>query len=292
MTFDPQLLYSVLIPRPVDPKDLAEAVGEAFGVPTARVGVHPMDDWEDRDPRALATCEYGALNGELAWSLVLYTVEAAGPQPSERELALRLARLLDCAALIPTVRISPDVRLAAAPDGRLVHVVVEEPDDEDGPWYVRAAEEPLADFPGAAVGPLESVVRAWRAPTPVTASGFAPTSGESAPAQAARDLLSAWERLTVRMAEGWPPSRWYSAALYEDDLLTRTRLDTALEGLSADQRAAARSVLGVLDATYRSRTVDDGGTLLATALGQPAEALASRPWYWHRHPDPAPWDAS
>jgi hypothetical protein len=292
MTFDPQLLYSVLIPRPVDPEDLAEVVGEAFGVPAARVGVYRMDDWENRDPQALATCEYGELAGELAWSLSLYMVEAAGPQPSEEELALRLARLLDCAALIPTVRIGPDVRLAAAPDGRMVHVVVEEPDDEDGPWYVRAAEEPLADFPGAAVGPLEPVVRAWRAPTPVTEGGFAPTPGESAPARVARDLLSAWERLAVRMAEGWPPSRWYPAALYEDDLILRTQLDAALNDLLADEQALARTVLGVLDATYRAHTVDDGGTLLAAALGLAPDALTSRPWYWHRHPDPAPWDAS
>lgn len=288
MTYDPGLMYSVLVTSPDAPARVAEALSEIFGVPVDRVDVCDMEELDDRNWDAAVSCQYGRLSGDLSWSLSVYATEAAA-QPPEEDLALWLARRLDCPALFPGKETVPSIWLAATADGRVTHAEVEEPEDEDGPWYVRAVEEPVGDFPGARVGPFRSLVRELPIPTPVAEGQDAATS--DGPLREIYYLLVSWERLTVRMSTGWPPSHWYPADLYRDDLAVRDRLAEAVTALPDRERQVLSRALDLLDDHYRRHTYDDAGTALLLALGEQADAFASRPWYWHRRPEPTPWDA-
>jgi len=153
MTYDPSVLYSLLVTSPDAPGRMGGALGGIFGVPGDRVDVSETGEWDERDWDAPVSCEYGRLHGELSWSFLIYATEGVA-QPPEDELALALARLLDCVVLFPGKETLPSMWLAATPDGRVTRVEAEEPEDEDGPWHIRAAEDSVAAFPEARVGPF------------------------------------------------------------------------------------------------------------------------------------------
>lgn len=288
MTYAPSLVYSVLVTRDDTPARLADALSEIFEVPVDRVDVSDMDDWGDRNWDAAVSCQYGRLHGDLRWSLSLYATEAVD-QPSEEDLALRLARLLDCPALFPGKETIPSIYQLATAEGHVTHVEVEEPEDEEGPWRVVAVEEPVGAFPAARVGPFRSLIHELRIAVPTTDAQDVATS--DGPLRGVYYQLVTWERLTVRMATGWPPSHWYPADLYRDDLAVRDELANAVDLLPEPERRVLARTLKQLDDAYRRHTYEDDGSALLRALDEPTESFASRPWYWRRRPDPVPWDA-
>ncbi|MEU1599547.1 hypothetical protein ABZ468_43780 [Streptomyces sp. NPDC005708] len=103
------------------------------------------------------------------------------------------------------------------------------------------------------------------------------TSGEL---ESVRGLLVIWERLCIRMRSDWPPSGWYSAEMYQEDLKLRDQLEVILKEFpEADRITAAVSAL----------SVEDRGSILCAALEEEVIQVGGRPWYWQRRPAVLPW---
>ncbi|MFD9339675.1 hypothetical protein ACFWBF_35655 [Streptomyces sp. NPDC060028] len=150
---------------------------------------------------------------------------------------------------------------------------MEQLEGECGGFRVYALEAPLAAFPQAFVEGFPEVVRDFAVPTPV-ADGLSFDAGET------HSLLREWEKLIQRMGSHWPPSNWYSAEMYREDLEGRAKLDALLAALPGEQRASFGAALAALDARFRDLTVDGGA----------GAAAAPAPWYWRRRPVGCPWE--
>ena len=109
------------------------------------------------------------------------------------------------------------------------------------------------------------------------------------PAHGTRRRMRMWERLTARIAGGWPPDGTCLADEYVNDLDTRDSLDKTAGELPAAVAGNFRAVLGHLDAAFRAATYDDGGSSIAWRMNESPSELELRPWWWRRRPANAPW---
>ncbi|MFK0258337.1 hypothetical protein [Streptomyces sp. NPDC090445] len=251
------------------------------------IDVSPDGETEARNRDAKVTCEYEALSGDIGCRLTVYGTEELAPQPSVGRLATVLARELDTAVLVSWGTL-PWIRQVVTSRGGVTFARVEYLEDEQQGYRVYATEAPVPEFPAARVEGFPEVVRDLPVATPV-ADGLFPGAGRHSPAGEVRMLLWGWEALVSRMAAGWPPSRWYGADMYREDLQNRDRLDSALQALAADDRERAAGALAELDARFRDLTVDDGGAGLAAALTADARGFSDPNWYWRRRPAAPPW---
>ncbi|MFF2194981.1 hypothetical protein [Streptomyces sp. NPDC058157] len=275
--------YGFLTAAAPDPDALTRALAEAFGIPAARVDVAPDGTVDGRNwDTALVTCEYELLRtGDLRGMLNVYAVPAVTTPPAPEALATVLARTLDTPVLaeVETATAPPSLRRVFLPQGWTTYATVEDldptpdptldpaPDPDQPSFHVHTTQTGLAAFPGAEVKGLPSAVHAFPPHTPLT-NGLGTH----------RDLLHPWEALISRMAAGWPPARWYGAAMYRDDLAARDRLEAALPTLPDPVRTA----LAALDSRFRELTVDDAGKELGADP-------STTPWYRHRRPTALPW---
>ncbi|MER6129725.1 hypothetical protein ABT173_45655 [Streptomyces sp. NPDC001795] len=282
------MMYIFLTTGDTVPEEMPRILAGAFGVQVVETDVSDSSELESRNWDAMVTCEYEHLAGDLRWSLNIYAAEEVEQQPSEEHLARHLAQQLGRPVFFTWNGGLPWIRRVALPEGGLTLARVAEPDDEKTGFSVEAAEAPISGIPPVPVTHFPEVVRAFEIPTPATDAVVPREASEEQ--NKVRGLLVNWERLCVRMRSNWPPSGWYSAALYQEDLEYRDELETFLKGLpDHDQRQRVGEVLGELDAHYRELTIADEGRALAAALGQEAADLAGRSWYWHRCPQPLPW---
>ncbi|QQC87297.1 hypothetical protein [Streptomyces alfalfae] len=67
---------------------------EAFDVRLSETDMSSSFELEFRNWDAWVTCEYEAVDGDLAWSLLIYATREVKQQPSEEELATLLLRCL------------------------------------------------------------------------------------------------------------------------------------------------------------------------------------------------------
>lgn len=280
-------MYGLLTAGEADPEVVARVLAVAFGVPLQAVDVSPESEMENRNWDATVTCEYEVFSGDLACQLSVYGAEEVAPQPSEDDLAAMLARELGTPALISWGTL-PWIRKVVTPGGGVTFARVEELEGEGTAFRVYATEAPVAEFPGARVEGFPEVVRDLPAATPLV-DGLFPSVDPHSLAGEVRALVWGWEALISRMGAGWPPSRWYGADMYREDLENRDRLGAALTELTADERELVDAAMVELDARFRDLTVDDGGEGLATVLRSDAQEFSSLPWYWRRRPARQPW---
>jgi hypothetical protein len=283
------MMYNLLLTGEEIPSRVASVLSEAFGVRPADVDVSAMDEYEARNWDAVVSCEYEELRGDLRWSLTIYATEEAALQPTEEGLALLLSQALGTVTLFPEGMTVPSIRRVATPRGELSHARVTEPESEGEETRVTAVEIEIPEFPHASVSMFPEIIKEIRHDTPVVDAYF-PTEAEGDLKALRGDLIN-WERLTVRMTAGWPPSRWYPAAMYLEDLRFRDEAEEIASHLPDVHRGPALRALEELDAIYRHMTVEDGGRALSEACELPIEEFAGRPWYWLRRPPQVPWQA-
>ncbi|AYV29096.1 hypothetical protein EES41_20510 [Streptomyces sp. ADI95-16] len=281
-------MYGCFTARRPGPEGIARVLAAAFGVPLLSVDVSLESEMENRNGDASVTCDYEYLSGDLACNLSVYGAKEVAPQPSEEELTRALARGLDTVVLTSWGTM-PSIRKVVTPQGGTTFARVEFLEGEGEGCLVTATETALPVFPRAVVEKFPEVVRGSPVAAPL-ADGLLAGADRNSPAGDVRDLVWAWEALISRMAAGWPPSDWYGAAMYGEDLENRDRLAAAVEALPADERAQAEAVVESLDAAFREGTADDGGRALAAALEGGSEGFASAPWYWRRRPVALPWE--
>jgi hypothetical protein len=279
------MMYNLITTGQEIPTRLAAALAEVFGIPLGDVDVSEESDFDSRNWDAEVTCEYSVVRGDLNWSMSIYATDAVQSPPSEETLALKVAQSLGVAVLFPGAETVPSVWRVAAPQGGLTHARVTEPESESEGLTVDAVEVAIPEFPRAAVTKFPEIIKELQLPSEVTDSHL--PEGISEDLREVRGLLVNWERLTVRMAANWPPSAWYPASIYVEDLELRDQMADVIEQLSEGKRQSAREALEQIDQAYRELTVEDGGVNLAKAADVP---MADRAWYWYRRPVNPPWN--
>ena len=287
------MMYNLIVTNPDVTHHIADFLTRLFGINRSRVFAADdaeQDSWDwEALSNSLVSCQYSRKQGDLAWSLDIYAVDEVDNQPSEQHLALRLAQELRTVALFPEGQTVPSVRQLATPRGELMHARLEEPEDEDGTDEVSEVEAPVPELPHAAVARFPDIIKAVNLPTPITDSLF-PDNDAHRDLRWTHSKLVNWERLTIRMTGNWPPSAWYPASMYADDLRYRDGLDEQIAKLPAEERAAAEEAKRCIDDRYRELTVDDAGAALIRAGEASPQQIAECPWYWRRRPDPLPWE--
>jgi len=101
--------------------------------------------------------------------------------------------------------------------------------------------------------------------------------------------MKTWERLIKRMAAGWPPSNWYPADMYHEDLCRRDEAQQLIDQLSSRTRDPAPPLMETLDAQFTDLTVDDGGAALEESQLATREHIMHADGYWKRRPTVVPW---
>lgn len=281
------MMYGFMTKGSRVPELLPKFLSETFHVQLAETDVSDSAEWDDRNWDATVTCEYEQLEGDLEWSLTVYAADEVAHQPSEEQLAVHLARTLAMPVFFAWGAELPWVRRVALPTGDLTLARVLQSEETGTGFSVESAESPLEDFPDIPVARFPEVVRAFDVPTPMTDS-LRSTGSTDIPAMIG-GLLANWERLCVRIRSDWPPSGWYSADLFREDLEFRDQLESALREVPENERKSVETGMRELDASYRELTVIDEGLALSHALQCEVTDLADRPWYWHRRPLTLPW---
>ena len=283
------MIYELFATNGDVPGRIGDFLARFLGVPRDRVFVDDedqQDDWDwDALRTSLACCQYRRLTGNLACGLSIGAhYEQERLDPPERELAEQIARELGTVVLFSEGTEIPSVDNLVTPDGRLLLARFNEALDD-----VAEVSSPLSELPGAVVAHFEDEVRSRPIAHPV-ADRFFPQQDDFEPWGTIRSHLAMWERLTARMATGWPPTGWYGASMYASDLESRDQAATLIPRLDQADSTAARNALDLLDATYRNLTVDDAGVALVDAGLVTAGEIAGRPWYWRRRPPALPWE--
>ncbi|MGA5407393.1 hypothetical protein ACPCSC_09055 [Streptomyces lavendulocolor] len=281
------MMYNFLVAGNANPRTLSAFLARAFAVSPDHVDVSPEDELEARNWDATVTCEYQVLTGDLTHALTVYGAAEVQSQPADDDLAESLARALDAPVLTPWGTL-PWIRKVYTPRGTATFARVEQLEGDVAGFTVYGLESPMTEFPHARVEPFPEVARDYPLPTPETDRAFSSESGVTHSGTQA--LLREWEKLCSRMAAHWPPTHWYSAEMYQEDLENRSRLSDAIEFLTGEERERVGDALTALDARFRALTVDDGGQALMSALRSKKEDTRSLPWYWQRRPIKLPWE--
>ncbi|MBB5933927.1 hypothetical protein [Streptomyces zagrosensis] len=270
---------------------LSVVLAGIFGTATGDVDVSSVDEFDSRNWEAHVSCEYEGKEGDLQWSLSVYITDAVRVRPSEGQLAVEMARILDVPVLFPYEGSIPSVRRLADPDGHLLYARIQEPETDSGGLVVLQVERPVAAFPAAEVSMLADVVREHVIPTPIVEGAFSAQIALKGTGAVVRlwERLLLWERLTYRLAHHWPPSGWYAADMYIDDLRARDEATLLARELGGGFEEAASQALIALDAKYDELTVDDGGKALLEASVVSAAEVHEGAWYWRRRPRSLPW---
>jgi hypothetical protein len=257
--------FGLLIFGGLDRRRLAAALGELVSLPAEAVDVG--DEGEDeRNWAAPVSCTVTELRGDLHWSLDIYIVETVSDQPTVAGAAALVAQRLGTVVGYESVPYPPSAYWLVGPDGRRTRARIFE---HDGGFRIDAVEHPLAALPGLPVAPIPEVIHSYRMPTPI-ADRLRAAVGDL---EAVR-LLEAWEAMTVRLSEGWPPDGWYPADYYRQDLRTRDELAAAVEVLPAATKDVVARAVGEVDRRFAGATG-----------GSPGRDR----WWWQREPDPLPW---
>ncbi|QKW51356.1 hypothetical protein [Streptomyces buecherae] len=276
-----------------DPQRLVNVLADIFGVEPKDVDVSHEDDYESQNWDARVTCQYAERRGDLDWSLSVYSVEGVAARPTEPQVASELAQRVQASVFFPYEGTIPSVWRIATASGETFYARIQEPELEGGDHVVLQLEQPVDRFPAAEVAPLEDVVREHQIPTPVVDQEIPYVSVQGGVEQLVRlrEGLVVWERLVCRMATGWPPSKWYSGAIYVDDLKARDEVGLSSKNLEGSIREAVNRTLETLDAKYRELTIDDAGRALSETAAASESDIQQGEWYWRRRPVSLPWSS-
>ncbi|WP_059013502.1 hypothetical protein [Streptomyces specialis] len=280
------MMYDLLLAGVDEPERIARALAEAFGVSLDAVDMAAEADDDSRNWDAAVSCEYERRPGPFSLSLDIYVTEAVTAAPEEDALAVRLARDLAAVILFPAVEKLPSVWKVSTPRGEVAYARVIEPVSDTDALEVTGVEIPVPELASVPVSRFPEVIKELQLDTPIVDS-YLPDGADDL--REVRGLLVNWERLTVRMARGWPPSSWYPADMYLDDLRLRDKVVQLASRIPAERQDPVTRALDDIDAVYRRMTVDDDGQSLAEVCSLPADELRTRPWYWLRRPADAPW---
>ncbi|WP_329177333.1 hypothetical protein [Streptomyces sp. NBC_01477] len=294
------MTYTLLVTEPLSDRAVAEALAECFRLPVHDVDV--ADENADQNARnwdAPVLCGMHAVRGDVRTSLDIYAQDSVQPQPSERDLAAALARILGRSVLYPAEPFPPSAYWVAAADGTVTRARLIDPDDETPGYRVDAVEAPVADLPNAQVTRLPEIVREQRKPTPV--SGRLATSLDALGACRTDETgslywmtvtrLEAWEQLVQTMTDGWTPAGWYPADLYVENLRMRDKVETLQQQLPQQEAELLEAAMEPLDRRFIKMTVPDPAWYLELdrqkGLEVPDEDDIG--WWWRRRPEPLPW---
>ncbi|GAA1070096.1 hypothetical protein GCM10009664_54250 [Kitasatospora gansuensis] len=296
-------MYNIIAVEGVSWDRLQLTLGDLFSVPVGDVEVVNSGEFEDRNLGARVSCEYQRLSGDVSWALDIYATNEVQSQPTEPALAAGLAGWLRQTFLFPDAGIRPSSYWAATADGRMVRARVFESDTEDFFIRVDAIEEPVSGLAHVPIERIPEVIRDSFVPSPLVDSFAAWLKGceEMYPdsdgvKESGEHLfvgsLRAWEMMTVRISQGWPPSAWYPAEFYREDLDNRDSLCQISNDLPAAISKAFLDVLNRIDGEFIRLTVDDGGVALDTEMEILDPAPPVRNWWWRRRPIELPWNSS
>jgi hypothetical protein len=289
--------YGFLISGELDRDRLAAALAEMLAVPVESVDVGDDGD-DDRRWEAAVSCTVTPLRGDLHWHLDIYVSNAVPGPPPEPAAAAWLARRLRAVVGYSAAAEPPSAYWLVGPDGRRTRARIYEEDSDGRPAYrIDAVEHPLAALPEVPVAAVPEVIRNQPMATPVTDRLRRRLAAEGAePFRNAITHLGAWESMTSRLTEGWPPDGWYPAHYYREDLQTRDELAAITATLPEPARTEFAEAVAEVDRRFADATDDDGGQALRAEAG-PASAEtpdlpgSNEPWWWHRITHPVPWQA-
>ena len=281
-------LYNFLTAAPKLPERIPAALREIFDVPQDSIDVSPQWELEFRNWDALVSCEYESREGDdLQWAMSIYVTEDVEVRPREQDVAMGIAKALRAPVLFPEGQTVPSVWGLAQASGEFTHARLHEPEDEDEVLTVVEVEKPVPEFPNATVIKFSDIVWEVRFSTPLTDSHLGDVDGEVD--VEFREKMENWERLIKRMAAGWPPSNWYPADMYKQNLCERDEAQQLVYRLSSRTRGPALSLMEALDAQFTELTVDDGGAALVESQLATHEHVVQAAWYWRRRPTVVPW---
>ncbi|MFJ3974948.1 hypothetical protein [Streptomyces sp. NPDC090021] len=302
------MTYSLLTVDPIGPEAMALALAGCFGVVVGDVAAaDPDGDPDARNWDAPVSCEHRPVFGDISCSLDTYADESVTDQPLESDFAVRFARAVGTTVLFPASEAPPSAYWVATPEGLLTRARLELSDDEPPRYAVTAVEAPLAQLPQATVTRFAEIVREQRPATPL-ADAFgasvrrmresAPESQRAAlddstgsPVWSAGNSLVAWERVIVQMESGWAHSGWYPAGLYRERLEARDAFADLASRLPGDVAVLLGETLERLDGRFAAATEEGAtGILFKELSGEAAPGQVPDSWWWHRRPEPAPWE--
>ncbi|MFE9532811.1 hypothetical protein [Streptomyces sp. NPDC006691] len=271
----------------------------------------PDTDPDLRNWDAAVSCQLEPRQGDLSCALDIYVQETVPDPLPEPELAARFAKAMNTTVLFPADEVLPSAYWAATPQGlttraRLEPSDDEPPEDEPPPYTVTATEAAVPQFPRATVERFEEIVREQRPDSPV-ADRFravlegmreAPSCGArlsldgavGSPLWSAQNNLVVWERVITQMESGWAPSGWYPAGLYRERLEARDTLVDLVGRLPRDVAELLREALDGLDQRFVAATVEHAAGLQGRLPGRRPSEHRPTGWWWHRRPEPLPWD--
>ncbi|MFJ9553890.1 hypothetical protein ACIRPH_08735 [Nocardiopsis sp. NPDC101807] len=283
------MMYNLLLAGIFNPVGLREALAKVFDLPVVRIDVVDEEELEYRNWDAWVSVEYSVQSGDVSCSLAVYATEDVKEKPSEEGISLGLSGFLDAVILFPAEEKYPSLWRVATPRGEVAYARLREPEDDAEVFRITDVEIPVPELPGASISRFPEVIKVLQLPTPIVDS-YIPGEAEGGLWEI-RGLAVNWERLTVRMATGWPPVAWYPASMYEEDLRFRDKVQKLAQDISDDDRGLVLEMLDEVDGVYRGMTVEDGGLALAEACGLSLGDFVGRPWYWLRRPYELPWRA-
>ncbi|MFD9630658.1 hypothetical protein [Streptomyces violascens] len=289
------MTYNLLTVDAIDPAAMAAALAACLHVMLGDVEVaDPDGDPDVRNWDAPVSCDHTSIQGDLAWSLNIYAQRTVPGQPLEPDLAVRFAKATGTTVLCPASEAPPSAYWAATPQGLLTRARLELSDDESPVCTVTAVEAPVPQLPHAEMTHFEEIVREQRPPTPIADAFMASlkTSRESdSDLWSEQGSLVVWERVVVQLESGWAPSGWYPADLYRERLVARDALADVLHRLPRDVAMLLNEALERLDRRFVAATTEDvSGDLRRQLSGTPTSEQVPTGWWWHRRPDPVPWE--
>lgn len=292
-------MYNLFTVGAVDWSRLKKALSGQFAVPVEAVEVADANEFDSRNWEAWVSCEYEAVHGDVTYSLNIYATDDVEGRPTERALSIGLVGELQQSLLFPADEDLPSAYWVAIPGGPVTRARLVSSDEEESTYRVDVVEHAVPQLPHVSVAHIPEVIRLVRMATPIAdefksvLADFAERSPVPDGDQAMEDWnwyaprrLAAWESLTVRMASHWPPSRWYPADYYRQDLEMRDHLERVPSTVPASVASPLRKALVRIDDAFRKCTEEDGGEALSAALGSP---VPSQGWWWHRCPLQIPW---
>lgn len=291
--------YNFFIAGSMEPTRLRTFLADQFAVPEAEVDLADPDEVpvDARNWAAAVNGEYSRMSGDLDWSLDVYVQEGASAFPGEAELATSLAEQLGTVVLYAAQEPLPSAYWLAAPGGLVTRARLYPADDGEGIYHIDAVEQAVPLLPQVTQARIPEIIRENRPPAPLSQEFESrlrawgeETVATGSPNWYAYTGLYSWERLTVRMTTGWPPSGWYPAEYYAENLELRDQLAALTAQLHEDVRGAFTAAVSRIDEHYRDATEDDGGRALSHALGVTQFSFSLRGWWWLRRPHSLPWD--
>ncbi|MEU2945588.1 hypothetical protein ABZ617_06140 [Nocardiopsis alba] len=279
--------YDAMLPTSIAPGKLKSTLSKIFELPETDVDINHSDYFGERNWDAKVTCDYEEKVGDVKIYLDIYAVDDIDTLPSSQEFALRLANLL-CSSVIQQVD-EPlyGVAKITTPSGETGYVRFDFPYEDEEIHVISGTEVPIPEFPKVGFSRFPEMIKSQNLPKIITDQYFP----KEVPGDLGKlySLSSAWEKLTVRMRTGWPPSGWYPASMYQDDLKARDEWEEICHRLAEETTAGPTKAMALIDRIFIESTVDDSGDSLVRAGEISTEDLASRPWYWRRRPKDAPW---